>query len=194
MPFDFLLTVIASTAGTTFLLGAAAFLGRSQISHWLAKDLEKKRNEYAKDLEDHKLSLIAQAEHAKSAVAIRQAGALLCLEMQYRSFVELLNCLNILRTNVASISMRGTKTKEQADEAMQAVNSFLRAINGAVPFISSDEHAAFLDCWRTMCNQVLPHCRVGSPAIDFDFNDAPDRCLDDSRDITVGLLRRMSTG
>jgi hypothetical protein len=48
---EFVWGVIASTAGTTVLLGGAAFLCRTQISHWLSKDLETVKAGYRLDQE-----------------------------------------------------------------------------------------------------------------------------------------------
>lgn len=192
MPFEFLLTVLASTAGTTVLLGVAAFLGRSQISHWLAKDLEQQKAEYARQLENHKVSLIAHAEQAKSAAAIKQASALLLVEKKLDAYSNLFKSLNTLHTDIASMSTRDVKTKEEANRATQAVNDFLHSMNAALPFLASQDYYLCKEYWQMVRIIVSSHCRVGTPPFPEERWDKADDVSERCREMLINRMREMT--
>ncbi|MGJ7575724.1 hypothetical protein ACSFBX_34780 [Variovorax sp. RB2P76] len=86
---QFVWTVAASSAGTTAVLGAAAWLFKSQISHWLNKDLEAAKAQHQRDLEAYKVSLIAATERSKAAQELKKSAALRVIEVKFSTYIAL---------------------------------------------------------------------------------------------------------
>lgn len=82
-------SVLASSAGAAFLVGVVGYLGRAQIAHWLAKDLEAIKARHQRELEAYKVSLIAETERAKAAQEIKKASALMVAEKEFAALNEL---------------------------------------------------------------------------------------------------------
>jgi hypothetical protein len=83
------LSIMGSSAVAAALVGIAAFLGRAQLSHWLAKDLETIKAQHQRDLEAYKVSLIAETERAKATQDIKKASALMVAEKEFAALNEL---------------------------------------------------------------------------------------------------------
>jgi hypothetical protein len=71
------------------LFGGAAFLFRTQISHWLSKDLEAVKAGYQRELEAYKVSLIADSERAKATQQVKMAAALMVAEKRFAAINRL---------------------------------------------------------------------------------------------------------
>lgn len=203
MPTDFLLTVIASSTGTTALLGFAAFLLRTQISQWLSKDLEHLKAQFARDLEtekgkqqreleSYKVGLITLAEQAKNAAAIKQASALLILEKKFQAISNLHTAVNSVSSEVATTSMRKDKTQEQAKSAALCMNQFLDAIHAAHPFMTTSEFEAFDRCWDLMRTVVINHCEVGTPEISGESIAPPRDAIEHCKEILTAHIKDMA--
>lgn len=95
--------VIASTVGTSALLGAAAFLFRTQISHWLSKDLEKTKAGFQRELEAYKVSLIAESERAKARQEVKKAAALMVAEKRFAAINRLHQAVEGFATKMAQV-------------------------------------------------------------------------------------------
>lgn len=96
----FVQQVLGVGAVVSSLLVIAAFLGRSQIAHWLNKDIERIKSQYQAELESqkashmqaleaYKVSLIAEAERAKAAQAVKTAVAIKFAEHQFTAASKL---------------------------------------------------------------------------------------------------------
>lgn len=86
---EFVWGVVASTVGTSAVLGGAAFLFRTQISHWLNKDLERTKAGFQRELEAYKVSLIAESERAKARQEVKKAAALMVAEKRFAAINRL---------------------------------------------------------------------------------------------------------
>ncbi|WP_422848963.1 hypothetical protein ACOYR4_06145 [Acidovorax sp. M14] len=82
------------------LLAIAAVLGKSQLTHWLNKDiegikarhqqdLERAKASYARELEAYRTSLIAQAEAIKASQDVKKAMAVKIAEMKFAAIQSL---------------------------------------------------------------------------------------------------------
>lgn len=82
------------------LLAIAAVLGKSQLTHWLNKDiesikaqhqqdLERAKASYARELEAYRTSLIAQAEAIKASQDVKKAMAVKIAEMKFDAIQKL---------------------------------------------------------------------------------------------------------
>src|SRR4051812_12734048 len=92
---QWLIEILSNAAVTTMLIGAAAWLGRTQITQWLTRDLEALKHKHAREIEAYKVQLVAEVERTKAAHEVRKIGALKVLEMKFASLHKLhLACIN----------------------------------------------------------------------------------------------------
>lgn len=87
--WQWVLSILGSGTVAAALVGVAGYLGRAQLSHWLAKDLEAIKAEHQRELEIYKVSLIAAAERTKAAQEIKKASALMAVEKEFAALNEL---------------------------------------------------------------------------------------------------------
>lgn len=91
--WEFFWAVVASTAGTSTLLALAIWLFKTQIAHWLNKDIEGIKSQhqreleankatYQRELEAYRTSLIAQAEAVKANQDVRKVIAVRVAQRQ----------------------------------------------------------------------------------------------------------------
>lgn len=96
----FLWTVLGGGTLSALLLGIAAMLGKSQLAHWLNKDIEAIKSQhqkaleadkakYARELETYRTSLIAQAEAIKASQDVKKAMAVKIAEMKFDAVQKL---------------------------------------------------------------------------------------------------------
>ena len=90
----FVLEVLGTGAVVTAMLGIVAVMSRSQLAHWLNKDIERIKADLQRDLESEKarhqqalesyrVSLIAEAERSKASQAVLTAVAVKFSEDQF---------------------------------------------------------------------------------------------------------------
>lgn len=140
-PTQFFWTVIASSAGSAALIGLAGFLFKTQIAHLLSKDLEKVKNQYARELEVHKVVLMTDSERIKASQEIRKASALRLLERKYQCIVELLSVVTGHAMDVVSEAQLETehRTVQGLGDILERVRRLKLAIDTARPFFEPDE-------------------------------------------------------
>lgn len=110
-------SVIVSSVGGATLLGAAAYLMRSQLSHWLGKDLERIKAQHQRDLESYKVSLIAAAERAKASQDVQKAMAVLIAEKRFRAIDELHLAVNpMAKTFLTFVQLSSNLHQQQRAE------------------------------------------------------------------------------
>ncbi|MEG1767052.1 MAG: hypothetical protein RR311_01185 [Comamonas sp.] len=106
--WEFFWAVVASTAGTSGLVALALWLFKTQIAHWLNKDIEsiKARHQgdleaakarYARELESYRTSLISQVEAKKAEYEIKKQFSLKVHEIRFKN-------LEILHSACTAIS------------------------------------------------------------------------------------------
>lgn len=90
----FVWEIISTGAVAGSLVALLAFLGKSQIAHWLTKDIEKLKSDFQKELEKakainqqeleaYKVTLIAEAERAKASQNVLTSVAVKFSEHQF---------------------------------------------------------------------------------------------------------------
>lgn len=138
--WDFLWTVVASSAGTAALLAIAGGMFKAQISHWLNKDLETikarhqdaleaKKTQLAKELETYRTSLIVQTEALKAAQDVRKSVALLVAQKRFEAIESLRNAYWSFGMNLETfLSMwdkleqdQRYKKKSELEEGLSAI-------------------------------------------------------------------------
>jgi hypothetical protein len=142
---EFVWGVIASTAGTTALLGGAAFLFRTQISHWLSKDLEEQKAQHQRDLESYKVSLIADTERSKAIQALKTAGAMKIIEKKFDAIDRVHRSLNDYVADPLALATEGTGDGELRIEELKKINAaqaeFRAALKNAEIFLDEADLA-----------------------------------------------------
>lgn len=150
-----LLAVIASTAGSTALLALAGKLFRTQLTHWLNKDLESVKAQHQRDLEAYKVSLIAEAERAKASQDVRKAMAVRIAENKF----EAINALhtagaalasNALATIKVMIAAQPVQRQIAAAELTNKAMAASTAATLAAPYLSQPERAL----WHNFCGRL----------------------------------------
>lgn len=121
----FIWTALGSSAVTLALIGIAGYLGRSQLSHWLNKDLESIKAQHQRDLEAYKTSLIAQAEAVKAAQDVRKLLAVKVAEKRF----ALLDKIHTITSQYfefagASVGASGRRPKEVFEESIERLKEF----------------------------------------------------------------------
>ncbi|RYH54099.1 MAG: hypothetical protein EON54_13245, partial [Alcaligenaceae bacterium] len=89
MEWNFFTSALAGGGVTATLLLIVGFLGRSQLAHWLNKDLEQMKGRLQQELEAYKVSLIAETERAKAKQAVTTAKALRIADKQFAAIDRL---------------------------------------------------------------------------------------------------------
>lgn len=144
---DWLYSVAASSVGAAALIGIVGYLGRSQLSHWLNKDLERLKAGYQRELEAYKVSLIAESERLKASQDVRKAMAVRIAEKRFSAIDELHRKLSGQTTQVlaaisASLSHDQATRKRTLLARVEGLNEASNAATLAEPFLEVAEIAA----------------------------------------------------
>ena len=163
--WDFLYSVAATTGGTVMLLAIAGWLCRTQIAHWLNRDmetvkamhqesLEHKKAELARELEAYRTNLFAQVEAMKAAQDVKKSMALLVAQRRFEAIEK-------LRTVYWSIGMElelflqvwDRLGKEERSTTRSALETGLEAVRNAnknaFPFLDIESAQALIDFSNT---------------------------------------------
>lgn len=135
--WEFFWAVVASTAGTSGLLALALWLFKTQIAHWLNKDIESIKAKYQKDLEEDKAghardlesyrtSLVSQIEAKKAEYEIKKQFALKVHEIRFRN-LEIMHSACALITSEL-VDFITTPAQNQDEQAMSKVSKRLDEI------------------------------------------------------------------
>lgn len=166
--WEWILSVVAGSAGGGALVLIAGYLGKAQLSHWLTKDLEALKAQHQRDLEAYKISLIAEAERAKASQEVRKAMAVKIAEKKFAALdvlhraldpqaMQLLSLIQLAPTlDRLDVAQRSGKLAERCGE-------FSAAARMAAPFLPIEE-AKFLSDYASSIAQIL--VRLGSDQLD----------------------------
>lgn len=152
-------SVVAGSAGSGALVLIAAYLGRSQLAHWLTKDLEALKAQHQRDLEAYKISLIAEAERAKASQEVRKAMAVKIAEKKFAALDTLHKVLDPQATRLLSLlhfapTLEKLEMMERISELSNKSAELSLAVRMAAPFMSVEE-AKLISDYATLISQVL---------------------------------------
>lgn len=178
------------------LLGMAAFLGRSQIAHWLNKDIERIKVDFQKELELEKsnhqkaleafrVSLISESERSKANQAVQTAVALRFSEHQF----EAINAVNIAYCDLGKIALKlynlytiDSNSTNLRREAIEKHNTefdekhkdFVTAVYAVSIFMKDEDVYSLHEFQAKMCALVhVASCKfitnVENPFVDLDL-------------------------
>lgn len=142
--WEWIFSVLASSAGGAALLALGAYLGRSQLSHWLSKDLEAQKAAHQRDLEAYKVTLIAEAEKVKASREVQKAMAVRIAEKKFSAIDNLHQKLTSRAVETCS-ALQVYSTHEHAARVKQYHVQLDKSHNAstaaslASPFMSVDE-------------------------------------------------------
>ena len=167
---EFLGTVVASGLVSATLLSIAAFLGRSQLSHWLNKDLEALKAEHQRDLESYKVSLIAEAERAKATQEIKKATALKIVEVRFSALDRYHKAYIAIRHALPAFVLLppAQKSAQRCIEMHTLTDSLGDAENSLDIFLSLADQQLIFDFRMCLVNHYLPHVGVGAATMPAD--------------------------
>ncbi len=172
MIVEWVYSVFINSAVTAALLCAAAWLGRSQIAHWLNKDLESVKAKHQSDLaeanagyqrglEAYKVSLIAEAERVKASQDVRKAMAIKIAEKRFNSIDRLHKAF--LATNLGKVAaiaelaaivnvLNEEKFKKTTSEIIDGIFEISAASSDACQVLSPVEREAFTQYVQELIN------------------------------------------
>ncbi len=121
---DWLISIAASSAGGAALLALAGYLGRSQLAHWLNKDLEAAKAQHQRELESYKVSLIAASERAKAESEIKKVMAIRIVEKKFAAIDALHRGLSAKASLVISVFavFHDKNAQLRSDKSIELVN------------------------------------------------------------------------
>ncbi|WP_046060223.1 hypothetical protein [Paracidovorax citrulli] len=171
---NFLFDVLTQSALAAGLLAVVATLFKTQIAHWLNKDMERLKSEFARDLEevksqkakeleDYRVALIAAAETARSAAEVKKAGALFILEKRMDAMMKLYKTLAKVSTSLSACCTLEDKTLETTIESHQTLAGLHEAIDDARPFIEYESQLLLNKATSIGTKMVRHFSRPGTP-------------------------------
>ncbi|MDM0007872.1 hypothetical protein QTI51_24725 [Variovorax sp. J22G73] len=149
---DFVMTSLASGAVSAVLLGAAAFMFKAQLGHWLNKDIERIKASHQRDLESYKVSLIAETEKTKASQEVSKAMAVLMVEKKFAALNRLHLAVELQASNVLGLLSIHTGEKRSAD--IQAMNISVKELMGAFRNASIYFTSEEMECFYRLANKV----------------------------------------
>lgn len=147
------------------LLAVAASLGKSQLAHWLNKDIEAIKAKHQQDLEAYKVSLIAEAERAKAAQDVKKSMAVQMANKRFAAIDKLhLSSSDIHLKTTAFMGMAYSLTPEKYQETYNSLRSEFLALAAATavasPFLSPDEKIIFDTFSRELTDGFVAVCSL----------------------------------
>lgn len=157
--WEWILSVVAGSAGGGALVLIAGYLGKAQLSHWLNKDLEALKAQHQRDLEAYKISLIAEAERAKASQEVRKAMAVKIAEKKFAALDALHRVLDPQATQTLSLiqlapTLKELERLERVSELTTRCKELSAAARMAAPFMPIEE-AKLLSDYAASISRIL---------------------------------------
>lgn len=148
--WEWVLSILGSGALAAALISVAAYMGRAQLSHWLAKDLEAIKAQHQRDLETYKVGLIAETERAKADQAVKTAKALRLAEIEFAA-IDRLRAAMTPYASSAMVYLRHfdpAKRDEDFLKVSQRMQEFTDAVRNVTIFVSEEDSKLLHDLQR----------------------------------------------
>jgi hypothetical protein len=149
---DWLWSVMGSVGITAALVAAAAWLGRSQITQWLTRDLERLKHQHQRELEAYKVSMLADIERTKARQEVQKSGALKIIEKKYEALHELHMAVAGIAGHVIAAAQMVHPSR--TDGAIERVERLARASEVASMFLAPNQGQTIAK-FRTVLANVL---------------------------------------
>lgn len=165
MAWEWIWSTLGSGAVAATLLAVAGYLGRSQLAHWLSRDLEKIKAQHARELEAYKVGLIAEAERAKASQEVKKSMAIRIAEKRFEALDKLHRSLAVQPSLVAATIKHCASTHrvvkpEQQDTLTLGNAEMGTAISLCTPFLNAEEMVALREI-SALCANYTARCFFG---------------------------------
>lgn len=166
---DFVWAGLAGGGLSALLLSIAAVLGKSQLAHWLNKDIERikanyqaemaeKQAQYQMSLEAYRTTLIAQTEATKASQEVKKVMAVKMAELKFEAIKELRGVCNQIGM-LLSYAEAARRINLHVDYRDMAANGghLHAAMIKAQPFLSPNQCVVlmeFINNYSTKLNQI----------------------------------------
>ena len=139
------------------LLAIAAVLGKSQLAHWLNKDIERIKSQHQRDLEAYKFSLIASVERTKASQDVQKSMALLVAEKKFHALDRLNQAVALQAPKLLMLLMTidHDNRSQRISEWMQDFHEMTMATQAASSFISAED-MALISAFSMSINNYIP--------------------------------------
>jgi hypothetical protein len=146
------------------LLAVAAVLGKSQLAHWLNKDIERIKSQHQIDLEAYKFSLIASVERTKASQDVQKSMALLVAEKKFHALDRLNQAVSLQAPKLVMLLMTidHDNRSQRITEWMQDFHEMTTATQAASSFISPEDMKLISEFSMSM-NKYIPPCIKTKP-------------------------------
>lgn len=168
---EFIWAGLAGGGISALLLAVAAALGKSQLAHWLNKDIEEiksrhqsdladKRAQYERELENYRASLIGAAEATKASQEVRKTVALLVAQKEF----EAINALHMATTGLVTLayavwrSVEDDFPNQQLPELTQRIEDLGSTMHQAVFFLNTPTQKSTLQAYNSMLFDIRREC------------------------------------
>lgn len=136
--------VLASGAVSASLLAIAGYLGRTQLTHWLNKDLESVKASHQRELESYRASLIAEVERVKARQDVQKTMAIRMAERKFEAIDRLHRLLEPRAREIVAALMlfQGTGQAERNEQLRKfrvVLQEAAEAASIASAFLTQDE-------------------------------------------------------
>jgi len=164
--WGFVAEVLLSGAVGASLLAIAAYLGRNQLAHWMAKDLEATKAKHQRELEVYKVSLVAETERAKASQDLKKASALRILEKKFAALDAYHKASAGCASDLLSTARLPATSKDQGfwNQSYERVQKLRETQLGLELFLNLEQKRILLNYRQAMID-VLPFCQAGSSAL-----------------------------
>lgn len=162
MAWEWIWSMLGSGAVAAVLLGVAGYLGRTQLAHWLNRDIEKIKAEHNRQLEAYKVSLIAEAERAKASQEVKKSMAIRIAEKRFEA-LDRLHRILASHPSLVSATIRNcahthrAATPVQQDGLTDGNSEMSTAISLCTPFINPVE-LVVLRQLASLCAEYTSRC------------------------------------
>ena len=203
---EFIWAGLAGGGLSALLLSIAAVMGKSQLAHWLNKDIEgikaqhqqalaDKQAQYQRELESYRTLLIAQAEATKATQEVKKVMAVRMAELKFETIKELRNvCTQIGMQLLYAEAAR--RTGFHADYREMAANggALHAAMIKAQPFLSQNQCVTLMEFISSYTNKLNKVARAFSERADVDVESILQSLIQSHQDcerIVLGHLAEM---
>lgn len=146
------------------LFATAAFLGKSQLAHWLNKDIERIKNQHQRELEAYKVSLIASVERTKASQDVQKSMAMLLAEKKFHALHRLNQAVSFQVPKLLTLlkTIDHDNRGQRVTEWMQEFYEMTMAKQAASWFMSPED-GVFISAFSMSLDPYIPPCVQTKP-------------------------------
>jgi len=207
---DFLIATLAGGSLSAVLILALGFICKSQLAHWLNKDIEKIKASHAKQMESFRTSLLIEVERTKAKQELKKSAGMRMVDLEVSVLIDAFRSL--MGTSVDMLSMlRGhidrdysKLTKDVADfyknahledrrRANELMLKFRSAANQVEFFVTIEQRLAFIEYAGVMQQIIKLLANEDVKLSDSEFDDLSALTFDKDRKLVLVIKEAMNS-